>query len=66
MENSPCFTFFAISRMRETFMPPPVLPAQAPTNMSATRMNLENSGHRLKSTVENPVVVMMDATWKAA
>ena len=49
-----------------TLIPPPVLPAQAPTNISITRINLENSDHILKSTVEYPVVVMMDATWKAA
>jgi len=47
-------------------MPPPVLPAQAPTNIRQIRMAWEKSGHRLKSAVEKPVVVMMDATWKAA
>ena len=36
---------------RDTFMPPPVLPAQAPTNMSMTRIVLHVPGHRLKSVV---------------
>lgn len=39
--------------------------AHAPTNISSTRMTREKSGHRLKSAVEKPVVVMMEATWKA-
>ena len=30
---------------RETFMPPPVEPAQAPINISRTRMVCENKGH---------------------
>ena len=49
---------------RDTLTPPPVLPAQAPTNMRMTRIVLDISGHVLKSVVANPVVVMMDATWK--
>ena len=44
---------------RETLRPPPVDPAQAPMTMSSTRVCLENSGQRLKSTVAKPVVVMM-------
>ena len=48
---------------RDTFMPPPVLPAHAPTNMSMTRIVLLVPDHRLKSAVEKPVVVMMEATW---
>ena len=47
-------------------MPPPVLPAQAPMNISSTRMLLAKEGHWSKSQVEKPVVVMMDPTWKAA
>ena len=43
-------------------MPPPVLPAQAPTNISMTRIVLETSGHMLKSVVEKPVVVIMEPT----
>ncbi|CDE31983.1 unknown [Ruminococcus sp. CAG:403] len=46
-------------------MPPPVLPAQAPISISMTRMVRDSSGHKLKSKVENPVVVMTDPTVKA-
>ena len=54
------------STILETLMPPPVLPAQAPMNIRSTRMARGTAGHTLKSTVENPVVVMMEPTWKAA
>ena len=47
-------------------MPPPVLPAQAPMNIIITITNLENIGHRLKSTVPYPVVVITEATEKKA
>ena len=47
-------------------MPPPVLPAQAPTTISTTRMVRDSWGHRLKSAVAKPVVVMMLETVKAA
>ena len=43
----------------DTFMPPPVEPAQAPTIISKTNRCLENSGQSSKSTVANPVVVIM-------
>lgn len=36
---------------RATLMPPPVDPAQAPMNISITKMALENAGQALKSTV---------------
>ena len=49
-------------RKRLTLMPPPVLPAQAPMNMSTTRISLERVGHRSKSQLEKPVVVMMEPT----
>ena len=52
--------------MREHFMPPPVEPAHAPMNISSTSRARLNVGHRSKSTVEKPVVVMMDATWNRA
>lgn len=29
-------------------------------------MDLESEGHKLKSTVENPVVVIIEPTWKKA
>ena len=45
-------------------MPPPVEPAQAPQNIRANMMNFEVVGQRLKSVVENPVVVMTESTWK--
>ena len=58
----------AFSRMttRATFTPPAVEPAQPPTNISATRMALENVGQVLKSTVAKPVVVIIEETWKNA
>ena len=42
-----------------------MLPAQAPQNISMTRIVRESSGHRSKFTVAKPVVVMIEATWKA-
>ena len=48
----------------DTLMPPPVLPAQAPMNITRTRRVLESSGQRLKSTVPKPVVEIMEATAK--
>ena len=51
---------------RATLIPPAVEPAQPPMNISATRMALEKVGQVLKSTVANPVVVMMEDTWKKA
>ena len=51
---------------RDTFIPPPVLPAQAPTNISVTRIVWESAGHMSKSAVEYPVVVMIAPTWKKA
>ena len=47
-------------------MPPPVDPAQAPQNIRRIRIHLLKAGHRLKSAVEYPVVVMIDPTWNAA
>ena len=47
-------------------MPPPVLPAQAPTNISSTSTSFASVGQRSKSQLEKPVVVMMEPTWKAA
>ena len=58
------FTVLSISTILDTLIPPPVLPAHAPINIRSTRINLEVSGHRLKSVVEKPVVVIIDATWK--
>ena len=43
-----------------------MLPAQAPQNMSRIRMFFDSSGQVLKSTVENPVVVIIEATWNEA
>jgi hypothetical protein len=50
--------------MRETLMPPPVEPAQLPTNISSTSSQRENSGQASKSAVAKPVVLMIVATWK--
>ena len=51
---------------RETFRPPPVEPADAPTIMRNTRITRENSGQRSKFSVPKPVVVMTDETENAA
>ena len=58
--------FFKSNNVRPIFNPPPVLPAQAPRNISASRIPFEKLGHRSKSVVANPVVVITVATWKAA
>ena len=52
--------------MREHFMPPPVEPAHAPTNISIRSSVLEAHGQRLKSEMEKPEVLIMDAAVKAA
>ena len=41
------FQVSSIITTRDTFMPPPVLPAQAPINMMSSRIVLENSGQLL-------------------
>ena len=51
--------------MRETLMPPPVLPAHAPINIMITSIVRESSDHALKSTVEKPVVDISEATVNA-
>ena len=45
-------------------IPPPVLPAHAPKNISPKIITFENSGQRLKSTVLKPVVEIKEATVK--
>ena len=45
-------------------MPPPVEPAQLPTNISSTSSQRDSSGQVLKSAVAKPVVLMTVATWK--
>ena len=47
---------------RDTFRPPPVLPAQLPMNINSTSMVCEYCGQSVKSAVAKPVVEMMDAT----
>ena len=44
------------------FIPPPVLPAHAPTNISTNSIAFENDGHKLKSVVAKPVEVIRLAT----
>ena len=46
-------------------IPPAVLPAHEPVNITRTTIVCENSGHLSKSTVENPVVEIIDDTVKA-
>jgi predicted AAA+ superfamily ATPase len=48
----------------DTFRPPPVLPAQAPINISSISITFENSGQASKSAVAKPVEVIIDPTWK--
>lgn len=50
---------------RDILMPPEVEPAQAPVNISITSAMRQKVGHREKSTVAKPVVVMMVTVWKA-
>ena len=52
--------------IRETFRPPPVLPALAPMNITSTSIAFENEGQRSKFVVAKPVVVITDETWKKA
>ena len=53
---------FARMIKRDIFIPPPVLPAQAPTNIKITMQARDNSGHRLKSAVAKPVVDIIETT----
>ena len=50
----------------DTLIPPPVLPAHAPQNIRNTRTVLQVCDHLLKSMLENPVVVIIEATWNDA
>ena len=50
--------------IREVFIPPAVEPAMPPMNMSTISMLIAVMGHKLKSVVEYPVVVIIEATWK--
>ena len=53
-----------MTTMVVVLIPPAVDPEFPPINISIKSIALESSGHALKSQVEKPVVVMMDATWK--
>ena len=59
-------TFFVEITKRDTFIPPPVLPAQAPIKIRMTKIVLLVCGQRLKSVVAYPVLEIMEATWKDA
>ena len=52
-------TFTAINQ-RTILIPPPVEPADAPTNIRITRTIFARLGQRLKSSVQNPVVVWIE------
>ena len=43
-----------------------MLPAQPPTNINPSSTILLSGDHTVKSAVIKPVVLMMEATWKAA
>ena len=60
------FTLFKIISKRPHLRPPPVLPPQAPTNISISIIVFEKLGHRLKSSVAKPVVVIILDTVNAA
>ena len=47
----------------ETLIPPPVEPAHAPTIIRNNRTNFAIIGQVSKLAVENPVVVIIEATW---
>ena len=53
---------FAAIAIRETFIPPAVEPAIAPINIAATSTTRAAIGHRSKSVVLYPVVVIIEAT----
>ena len=64
-----CTTFFNVANevfnnipILDTFKPPAVEPAQPPTNIIDKRTILENKGHLSKSTVEYPVVEIIEDT----
>jgi len=57
---------FTITIKRDTFIPPPVLPAQAPTNINSTNIVRQVCDQASKFIVAYPVVVIMDPTWNAA
>ena len=59
------FRILAKSMWRITFSPPPVLPAQPPTNIRNIRIPSEKLHHRSKLSVQNPVVVMIETTWNS-
>ena len=66
LKNISFFTVLQRTTNRDTLVPPPVLPAQAPMNISNTRMVLLKLGQRSKSTVAKPVEDMIEDTWNAA
>src|SRR5699024_8701772 len=45
-------------------IPPAVEPAHPPTNIKENNISLLKVGHWSKSTVEYPVVVIIEPTWK--
>ena len=50
------------TRNRTTFIAPAVEPADPPIIIRITRIVWENAGHKLKSAVAKPVVVMIEVT----
>jgi len=49
-------------RILPTLIAPAVDPAHPPINIKVIRTALENEGHMSKSTVEKPVVLMIETT----
>lgn len=50
----------------DTFIPPPVLPAQAPINIISTSTAFDRDGYMSKSSVAKPVVEIREDTVKEA
>ena len=53
-----------VIRQRITFTPPPVDPADPPTNINASSTALAVNPQYSKLAVQYPVVVWIEVTWK--
>ena len=62
----PRFISLSIVKILVTLIPPLVEDEQPPIIIKIISISLLNVGHRLKSSLEYPVVVIIEATWKNA
>ena len=60
------FIILSITATRITFTPQAVEEEQPPTKKRQKSIITQNEGHRLKSAVAHPVVVIIEATWNVA